>query len=271
MTGEPGDQRHLAPGSPGGPRGTDLRGQALLVQTTDLPGEGRALALQAAQQRRHLITCSRGAKDGLLIRDGHAGDSKTPTFGKLRRRRRQCQKKWLLFHAFEEAEDALGELRGGWFVVGGQAAVGEQMPVAGVKEEFGVPRRLDSRRGAASISPSPAKVVIFHAVNLDGNSRGPGTAELRERYACFEQRGTLGAWAGLGQHLCGQDAKGESGVDQFCGQLLGCRPAALDDRAEPGSWPRIPRLLAGWRRPARRTGRGRGRCGQRPGAGPRSR
>jgi hypothetical protein len=31
--------------------------------------------------------------------------------GKLRRR--QCQKKWLLFHGFEEAEDALGKLHGG--------------------------------------------------------------------------------------------------------------------------------------------------------------
>lgn len=40
----------------------------------------------------------------------------------------------LLSDAFKEGQDALGELPGGWFVVGGQAAVGEQVPVARVGE-----------------------------------------------------------------------------------------------------------------------------------------
>ena len=38
--------------------------------------------------------------------------------------------------AFEEGEDALHEERGRWFVVVGEAAVGEQVLVTGVKEQF---------------------------------------------------------------------------------------------------------------------------------------
>ena len=48
----------------------------------------------------------------------------------------------------------------------------------------------------------------------------------------MEQQGSLRARPRLGQHLRGQHAEREAGVDDAVGQALGGEPATLDDRVE---------------------------------------
>jgi hypothetical protein len=48
----------------------------------------------------------------------------------------------------------------------------------------------------------------------------------------MERQGSLRARPRLGQHLRGQHAEREAGVDDAVGQALGGEPATLDDRVE---------------------------------------
>ena len=50
--------------------------------------------------------------------------------------------------------------------------------------------------------------------------------------AAREQQGALGARARLGQHLSGQRAEREAGIDELVRQAVGGEPTALGDRLE---------------------------------------
>src|SRR5206468_6723745 len=84
-----------------------------------------------------------------------------------------------LVDVVEEAEHALLQQRRGAFVVVGQAVVGEQVSIAGVQEQLCAVDRLDKLARGWKILHGP--LVALHHVDLEGDSRRPGTAELRGR------------------------------------------------------------------------------------------
>ncbi len=112
-----------------------------------------------------------------------------------------------LLDAVEEAEHPMVDLLCGLFVVGRQAAVGEQVTVARVEEQLGIRRRLDERAGGVHVALPGEEGICVHAVDLDRGVRGPGAAELRDRDACLEQRngsrtraGTLALCTAIGRY-----------------------------------------------------------------------
>ena len=131
----------------------------------------------------------------------------------------------------EEAEHPLqDQRRGGLFVVG-QAAVGEQVLVAGVQEQLRVRGSLDQLAGGTQVLLGEERVGV-HPVDLDRGKVRPRAAELGHRDAGVEQQGTPGPRPGLGQRLRGQHAEREPRVDELVRQALDGGPAALDDRVE---------------------------------------
>src|SRR5438477_9146154 len=119
----------------------------------------------------------------------------------------------VLLDAVEELEHPLFEQRRGTFVVVGEAAVGEQVSVAGVEEQL---RTLDRRNELArgrEVFRNP--LVVFHHVDLKRNSRRPRAAELGERESSGKQKGALAARARLGKLLRGHRTERESGIDKL--------------------------------------------------------
>jgi probable F420-dependent oxidoreductase len=132
----------------------------------------------------------------------------------------------------EEGDHPLGQQRGRRLVVGRQAAIGEQMPVAGVHEQFGQ-RVLDHQGpGCVDVALTGEERVGVHAVDLRRHTGRPRATELRCRDAGVAQHGSACAHPGLGQHLGRQHPEREPGVDQPGRQRVGRGPSTLDDRAE---------------------------------------
>src|SRR5271170_731728 len=90
-------------------------------------------------------------------------------------------------NAVQEGEHALPEQRRGALVVAGQAAVGEQVLIAGVQEQLRALGGLDQIAGRVEIALADEELVGVHAVNLDWHAVGPWSAELRSRDAGVKQ------------------------------------------------------------------------------------
>src|SRR5262245_57078751 len=74
----------------------------------------------------------------------------------------------------EEGEHAPADLRRRGLVVRGQAAVGEQVAVAGIQEDL----RLVDRLRELACDVDVAQLVVLHRVDLEGHAPRPGAAEL---------------------------------------------------------------------------------------------
>ena len=103
---------------------------------------------------------------------------------------------------FEEAEHP-GDQEGGRVPVEGrQGRVGEKVLLTGVEEQFCLVGGGDESagRGQVAVLLGEERVGV-HPVHLDGNTLGPGLAELRNRDARVEQQRSPGSRTGLGQLL----------------------------------------------------------------------
>ena len=122
------------------------------------------------------------------------------------------------------------EQRRGAFVVVGQAVVSEQVSIAGVQEQLCAVDRLDKFARGWKILHGP--LVVLHHVDLEGDSRRPGGAELRGWESSAEQQRSLGTMTRLGQHLRGQRSEREPGIDEIVRQAIGGESTALLNRPE---------------------------------------
>jgi quercetin dioxygenase-like cupin family protein len=102
----------------------------------------------------------------------------------------------------EEAEHTFLEERRGAFVVVGQAAVGEQVSIAGVHEQLRALHRLvELPRGLEVFVRRQGQHVGVHHVHLERDALRPRAVELGGRDTGMQQHGSSGARTRLGQHL----------------------------------------------------------------------
>ena len=107
-------------------------------------------------------------------------------------------------------------------VVGRQARVGEQVPVAGIQEEL---RALDRTRDV-----DVAELVVLHHVDLQRHGLRPRAAEVLQRDGRVHEHGGARAGPRHRQLLRRHHAEREPGVDEVGAERGDGGLAALDDR-----------------------------------------
>jgi hypothetical protein len=118
----------------------------------------------------------------------------------------------------------------------GKRAVGEVMLVAGVEEELRVLDLLDDLASSLDVALADEDRVVGHAVDLDGDTVGPGSERplAADRDTRVEEQRAAGAGTCLGQLLRHHLAEREPGVHQLVGQVGGGSFAPLDHLLHPG-------------------------------------
>ena len=156
--------------------------------------------------------------------------------------------------ASRNASTRWSEQPGGTLVVRGEADVGEQVPVAGVEEEFGVRGSGHQFAGGFEVTFAGEERIGVHPMDLDRHIGRPAR-RIRRPGARVEEQRTARARPGLGELLRGHDAEREPAVDQFGGEVVGRTHAALDDLVRTPLRERaIPSSMESNVRPSKRSG-----------------